>query len=75
MDYSFTTKVSQLYDWTEKDIGTSEEELFENFLGLNKKEVFADFPKLVTQYRNILKVQSLKYDQINRINAGINWNE
>jgi len=75
MDYSFTTKLSQLYDWTEKDIGTSEEELFENFLGLDKKETFADFGKLVTHYRNILRVQVLKYEQMSRINAGIDWNE
>jgi hypothetical protein len=75
MDYSLTTKLSQLYDWTEKDIGTSEKELFENFLGVNKKEDSADLDKLVTHYRNILKVHTLKYDQLTRINSGINWNE
>jgi hypothetical protein len=75
MDYSFTTKLSQLYDWTDKNIGTSEEELFENFLGLNKKENAVNLTALVTQYRNILRVQTLKYDQINRINSGINWSD
>ena len=75
MDYSFTTKLSQLYDWTEKDIGTSEKELYENFLGLDKKENSADFGKLVNHYRNILKVQILKYDQVNRINSEIIWDE
>ena len=31
MDYELTTKLSRIYDWTDKDIGTSESELFENF--------------------------------------------
>jgi hypothetical protein len=75
MDYSFTTKLSQLYDWTDKNIGTSEEELFENYLGLNKKENTVNLTALVTQYRNILRVQTLKYDKINIINSGINWDE
>ncbi|HEX2548608.1 MAG TPA: hypothetical protein VHM20_02180 [Gammaproteobacteria bacterium] len=75
MDYSFTTRLSQLDDWTNKSIGTSEEELFENFLGLNKKENSVNYTALVTQYRNILRVQSLKYEQINRINARIDWDE
>jgi hypothetical protein len=75
MDYSLTTKLAQVYDWTEKDIGTSEKELFENFLGINKEQSLTDFKTLVMHYRNILRVQTLKYDQINRIKSDIDWSK
>jgi len=75
MDYSLTTNLSQIYDWIDKDIGTSEEELFENFLGIgnDSHENSADFEKLKLHYRNLAKVNSLKRDQISRIYSKIDW--
>jgi hypothetical protein len=77
MDYTLTTRLTQIYDWTEKDIGISEEELFENFLGLgnDSNKNIADFDKIKTHYRDLTKVCALKRDQIKRIYSNIDWDK
>jgi hypothetical protein len=75
MDYSLTHDLSQIYDWTEKDIGVSEKELYENLLEIAAKDGFIDLNKAISNYSDIVKAYRFKQDRIGEIYTKIKWTE
>ena len=75
MDYSLTHDLSQIYDWTEKDIGVSEKELYENLLEISTERNSIDLGVVISNYDDIVKAYSFKHNKIEAIFLKIKWTE
>jgi len=73
MDYSLTSNLSQIYDWTDKEIGVSEKELYEIHLAINSIDPLTINKKTREHYSSLTKVYSFKYRIISEILSKTNW--
>jgi hypothetical protein len=70
LDHERITQLSQVYDWTTKKLGVSDEELANNFITLQK---FGDVDKILGDYRLIMEASRMKHRRMREYYEKIKW--
>lgn len=70
LDHDRTVLLTQIYDWTTKDLGYSEDELYATRLGFKE---FEDVDQILEHYRMIVKVSRFKHAEMKRYYNKVKW--
>lgn len=68
VDNSTLSKLTRIYEWTEKDIGLSDREFYEDAIA-----EISNTTVIVNHYGKVAKVQQFKLDMIDRVYREIDW--
>ena len=69
LDHDRLTKITQIYEWVEKDIGLNERDVYE-MIALSE---ILDINTILDFYERIIKIQQMKLDRINSYSEKIDW--
>jgi hypothetical protein len=70
LDHERITQLSQVYDWTTKRVGVTDEEFAKNLVTLSK---YDNVDKLLDDFRLIMKASEMKHSNMKRHYEQIKW--
>jgi hypothetical protein len=71
LDHTRTTLLSQIYEWTNKDLGGTDTELLRN--QIQSQEQSDNLKLLLSDFKSILEVSKIKLSRIDSVYKKIEW--